>query len=108
MAEALDNLSGGRMDLGLGGGWNEHEHAMFGIPLPPMKERLARVGRAARYIGPLGGGEPVTLEQPYYPLHKAENYPLPTYGRLRLVIGGRGEKRTLRIAAEFAATWNVP
>ncbi|MFI5375985.1 MAG: TIGR03560 family F420-dependent LLM class oxidoreductase [Candidatus Rokuibacteriota bacterium] len=107
MAVALDTLSGGRMDLGLGGGWNEHEHAMFGIALPPMKERLDRLECAARYIRALGVGEPVTLEQPYYPLHKAENYPLPTYGRLRLVIGGRGEKRTLRIAAEFADEWNV-
>ena len=107
MAVALDSLSGGRMDLGLGGGWNEHEHAMFGIPMPPMKERLDRLECAARYIRALGVGEPVTLEQPYYPLHKAENYPLPTYGRLRLVIGGRGEKRTLRIAAEFADEWNV-
>ena len=80
---------------------------MFGIPLPPMKERLDRLECAARYIRALGVGEPVTLEQPYYPLHKAENYPLPTYGRLRLVIGGRGEKRTLRIAAEFADEWNV-
>ncbi len=107
MAVALDTLSGGRMDLGLGGGWNEHEHAMFGIPLPPMKERLDRLEAAARYIRALGVGEPVTLEQPFYPLHKAENYPLPTHGRLRLVIGGRGEKRTLRIAAEFADEWNV-
>jgi F420-dependent oxidoreductase-like protein len=107
MAVALDTLSDGRMDLGLGGGWNEHEHAMFGIPLPPMKERLDRLEAAARYIRALGVGEPVTLEQPYYPLRKAENYPLPTHGRLRLVIGGRGEKRTLRIAAEFADEWNV-
>ncbi len=91
MAVALDTLSNGRMDLGIGGGWNEHEHAMFGIPLPPMKERLDRLEAAARYIRALGVGEPVTLEQPYYPLHKAENYPLPTHGRLRLVIGGRGE-----------------
>ncbi|HTG12119.1 MAG TPA: LLM class flavin-dependent oxidoreductase, partial [Candidatus Eisenbacteria bacterium] len=65
MAVALDNLSGGRMDLGLGGGWNEHEHAMFGIPMPPMKERLDRLECAARYIRALGVGEPVTLEQPY-------------------------------------------
>jgi alkanesulfonate monooxygenase SsuD/methylene tetrahydromethanopterin reductase-like flavin-dependent oxidoreductase (luciferase family) len=104
---ALDTLSGGRIDLGMGGGWNEHEHAMFGIPLPPMKERLDRLEGAARYVRALGVGEPVTLEQPYYPLRKAENYPLPTHGRLRIVIGGRGEKRTLRIAAEFADEWNV-
>ena len=107
MAVALDTLSGGRLDLGLGGGWNEHEHVMFGIPLPPMKERLDRLEAAARYIRALGVGEPVTLEQPYYTLRKAENYPLPTHGRLRIVIGGRGEKRTLRIAAEFADEWNV-
>ena len=106
MAVALDTLSNGRMDLGIGGGWNEHEHAMFGFALPPMKERLDRLEAAARYIRALGVGEPVTLEQPYYALHKAENYPLPTHGRLRLVIGGRGEKRTLRIAAEFADEWN--
>src|SRR5262249_42660310 len=51
-------------------------------------------------------GKPVTLDQPYYPLRKAEIYPLPTHGRVRLVVGGRGEKRTLRIAAEFADEWN--
>lgn len=107
MAVALDTLSNGRLDLGLGGGWNEHEHNMFGIPLPPMKERLDRLEAGARYIRALGVGEPVTLEQPYYPLRKAENYPLPTYGRLRLVIGGRGEKRTLRVVAEHADEWNV-
>ena len=107
MAVALDTLSHGRLDLGLGAGWNEPEHATFGIRLPPVKERLDRLEAAARYIRALGVGEPVTLDQSHYALRKAENYPLPTYGRLRLVIGGRGEKRTLRIAAEFADEWNV-
>ena len=107
MGVALDTLSQGRFDLGIGGGWNEHEHAMFGVRMPPMKERLDRLECAARYIRALGAGQPVTLEQAHYPLREAENYPLPTHGRLRLLVGGRGEKRTLRIAAEFADEWNA-
>jgi alkanesulfonate monooxygenase SsuD/methylene tetrahydromethanopterin reductase-like flavin-dependent oxidoreductase (luciferase family) len=107
MAVALDTLSGGRLDLGIGAGWNEHEHVMFGIRMPPLKERLDRLDCGARHIRALGAGQPVTLEQPYYPLRRAENYPLPSHGRLRLVIGGRGEKRTLRIVAEFADEWNA-
>jgi F420-dependent oxidoreductase-like protein len=107
MAAALDTLSGGRLDLGIGAGWNEHEHVMFGIPMPPLKERLDRLECGARHIRALGAGQPVTLDQPYYPLRQAENYPLPSHGRLRLVVGGRGEKRTLRIVAEFADEWNA-
>ena len=107
MAVSLDLLSGGRLDLGLGGGWNEHEHAMFGVRMPPLKERLDRLEEAARSIRALGAGQPATLEQRHYSLLKAEVYPLPTHGRLRLVVGGRGEKRTLRIVAEFADEWNM-
>ena len=107
MAVALDTLSDGRLDLGIGAGWNEHEHTMFGIPMPPIKERLDRLEAAARYIRALGAGQPVTLSQPHYPLRNAEVYPLPTRGRLRIVVGGRGEKRTLRIVAEFADEWNM-
>jgi len=107
MAVALDTLSLGRIDLGIGAGWNEHEHAMFGIPMPPLKERLDRLECAAAHIRALSAGKPVTLNQPYYPLHQAEVYPLPSHGRLRLVVGGRGEQRTLRIVAEFADEWNV-
>jgi alkanesulfonate monooxygenase SsuD/methylene tetrahydromethanopterin reductase-like flavin-dependent oxidoreductase (luciferase family) len=107
MAAALDTLSRGRLDLGIGAGWNEHEHAMFGIPMPPLKERLDRLACAAAHIRALGAGRPVTLTQPHYPLRQAESYPLPSHGRLRLVIGGRGEKRTLRMVAEFADEWNV-
>jgi F420-dependent oxidoreductase-like protein len=107
MALALDTLSGGRLDLGLGAGWNVPEHTMLGVPFPPLKERLDRLECAARYIRALGSARPVTLRQPYYPLEHAVLHPRPTHGRLRLVVGGRGEKRTLRIAAEFADEWNV-
>jgi alkanesulfonate monooxygenase SsuD/methylene tetrahydromethanopterin reductase-like flavin-dependent oxidoreductase (luciferase family) len=75
--------------------------------MPPLKERMDRLEEAARYIRALGAGEPVTLGQPHYPLRRAENYPLPTHGRLRLVVGGRGERRTLRVVAEFADEWNM-
>ncbi|MBI2525437.1 MAG: TIGR03560 family F420-dependent LLM class oxidoreductase [Candidatus Rokubacteria bacterium] len=107
MAASVDALSGGRVDLGIGAGWNAYEHAMFGLPFPPLKERLDRLECGARLIRALGVGQPVTLEQPYFPLLRAESHPLPRHGRLRLVIGGRGERRTLRIVAEFADEWNV-
>ena len=107
MAAAVDTLSLGRLDLGIGAGWNEHEHAMFGISMPPIKERLDRLECAAAHIRVLSAGQPVTLDQPHYPLRQAESYPLPSHGRLRLVVGGRGEKRTLRIVAQFADEWNV-
>jgi F420-dependent oxidoreductase-like protein len=106
-AAALDTLSGGRFDLGIGAGWNEHEHTMYGVPFPSLKERMDRLECGARVIRALEAPEPVTLDQPYYPLKKAESYPRPPKGRLRLVVGGRGEKRTLRIVAEVADEWNV-
>jgi F420-dependent oxidoreductase-like protein len=106
-ATAVDLLSGGRLDLGLGAGWNEYEHRMFGVPFPPLRERMDRLEAAARVVRALGEGRPVTLAQPHYPLEQAQSHPTPAGGRLRLVIGGRGERRTLRIVAELADEWNV-
>jgi F420-dependent oxidoreductase-like protein len=107
MAAAVDALSGGRLDLGLGAGWNEPEHRMFGVPFLTLKERLDRLEAGARVIRSLEKGEPVTLRQAHFPLEKAESFPLPANGRYRIVIGGRGEKRTLKIVAEFADEWNA-
>jgi F420-dependent oxidoreductase-like protein len=106
-AAAIDLLAGGRFDLGIGAGWNEPEHVMFGVPFPPLKERMDRLECGARAIRALDSDKAVTLQQRYYPLKNAESYPHPGAGRTRLVIGGRGERRTLAIVAEFADEWNV-
>jgi F420-dependent oxidoreductase-like protein len=104
-AAAVDVLSGGRLDLGIGAGWHEGEHRMFGIPFPGLKERLDRLHGGGRAIRALWKGGKVSLEQPYYPLHDAESAPRPQRGWL--VVGARGERRTLRIAAELADEWNT-
>jgi F420-dependent oxidoreductase-like protein len=106
-AAAVAELSGGRLDLGIGAGWHEGEHAMFGIPFPPVKERLERLDSGARLIRALWQGRPVTLQQPYYALRDAQSFPVPPGGRVPLVIGGKGERRALRIVAESADEWNV-
>ena len=104
-AAAIDQLAGGRFDLGIGAGWNEMEHRMFGIPFTPLRERMDRFEAGARAIRALWRGTPVTLEQPYTSLVDAQSFPLPAGGRL--VVGGRGERRTMRVAAELADEWNV-
>jgi F420-dependent oxidoreductase-like protein len=106
-AAAISELSGGRLDLGIGAGWHEGEHAMFGIPFPPLRERMDRLECGARAIRALWREGPATIAQPYYPLVEARITPRPAPGALPLIVGGRGERRTLRIAAEFADEWNV-
>src|SRR5215475_4524948 len=106
-AAAIDQLSGGRFDLGIGAGWHEGEHRMFGIPFPPLPERLDRLECGARAIRALWTGKPVTLTQRYYPLVSAVSAPRPVKGRLPLIIGARGERRALRIVAAHADEWNT-
>jgi F420-dependent oxidoreductase-like protein len=107
MAAQLDELSEGRFVLGLGAGWNEPEHRAYGIPFPPIGERMNRLEDAIRMMRALWTGSPATYAGRYYPLEGADLLPKPPAGRPRLIIGGRGEKRLLRMVARYADEWNT-
>jgi alkanesulfonate monooxygenase SsuD/methylene tetrahydromethanopterin reductase-like flavin-dependent oxidoreductase (luciferase family) len=107
MATALDHATGGRAALGLGGGWFEPEHQAFGWPFPSLGQRIDRFAEAAHICRGLLDGEAVTVDGTWFVADGARNDPPPVQARLPLVIGGSGEKRTLRIVAETADIWNA-
>jgi F420-dependent oxidoreductase-like protein len=107
MATALDHASGGRLTLGLGAGWFEREHHAYGFELPPVGERLDRLEEASAICRGLLDGGPVTFEGRWFQARGAINDPPPLQERLPLLIGGGGERRTLRIVARFADAWNA-
>ncbi len=107
MATSLDHMSGGRMTLGLGAGWFEREHAMFGFDLLPLKDRLDRLEDAAAIARGLLDGGAVTHAGRWYGTAAARNDPPPVQARLPLLIGGSGERRTLRIVATYADAWSA-
>jgi alkanesulfonate monooxygenase SsuD/methylene tetrahydromethanopterin reductase-like flavin-dependent oxidoreductase (luciferase family) len=107
MATALDHASGGRAVLGLGGGWFEPEHRAFGWEFPPLGQRIDRFAEAARICRGLLDGASVSVAGEWFTTDGARNDPPPVQARLPLVIGGSGEKRTLRIVAETADIWNA-
>ncbi|HZU77376.1 MAG TPA: TIGR03560 family F420-dependent LLM class oxidoreductase [Dehalococcoidia bacterium] len=106
-AAAVDALAPGRLVLGVGAGWNVGEHEAFGIALPPMRERMDRLEEGIRVIKALLTGDKVSCEGKYYSLKDAQMRPAPPPGRVRLLIGGGGEQRTLRMVARYADEWNM-
>jgi F420-dependent oxidoreductase-like protein len=104
-ATALDHMSGGRMTLGLGAGWHEREHRAFGFGYPSLADRISRLEEQAAVIRALLDGEAVTYEGRWVQMAGARNEP-PPVGRLPLLIGGSGERRTLAIVARYADAWN--
>lgn len=108
LATTLDNLSGGRAVLGLGGGWLEREHEAFGLDFGSgFGERLDRLDEAAMLIRRLLDGERVTHAGRFYAMRDAVVAPRPVQTHLPLVIGGRGRRKTLRTAARYADEWNI-
>jgi len=105
MATALDHLSGGRAVLGLGAGWHQRDHRAFGFELPSIRERLDRLDEQSAAIRGLLDGREVTSSGSWVTLDRARNAP-PRVGQLPLLIGGSGERRTLRIVARDADAWN--
>jgi F420-dependent oxidoreductase-like protein len=105
-AAAVDVLSGGRLELGLGAGWNDREHEAFGIPYPPVGERMRRLDEAIRVIHALWAGDPARFDGKYYQLDGGTAWPKPVQRpRIPLIIGGKGPK-LLAIAARYADEWN--
>lgn len=107
MASALDIVSDGRLELGIGAGWNEEESGAYGIELGSLKERFDRFEEACQVLKGLLSQETTTFDGRFYQLVDARNEPKgPQRPHPPICIGGSGEKRTLRITAQYADHWN--
>jgi F420-dependent oxidoreductase-like protein len=108
----VDAMSGGRVELGLGSGWFEQEHAAYGIPFPPVGERFERLEEQFAIISGLWAtapGERFSFEGQHYRLLDCPALPRPaSVSGPPLIVGGLGAKRTPALAARYAAEFNVP
>ncbi|WP_250027186.1 LLM class F420-dependent oxidoreductase [Paractinoplanes maris] len=107
-----DQMSGGRIEFGLGGGWFEAEHTAYGIPFPPLGERFDRLEEQLEIITGLWAtpaGHSYDFQGKFYQLNDSPALPKPTQSpRPPVIVGGHGKKRTPALAARFADEFNVP
>jgi F420-dependent oxidoreductase-like protein len=108
----VDQMSGGRVELGLGTGWFDAEHTAYGIPFPPIAERFGRLEEQLEVITGLWGtaeGKTFSFSGSYYTLTDSPALPKPAQRpRPPVLLGGGGERRTPRLAARFADEFNMP
>jgi F420-dependent oxidoreductase-like protein len=102
----LDVLSGGRAQLGIGAGWFELEHQSLGFEFGTFTERFEKLEESLRIVLPLLRGEQVTLSGKWYQVQDAMNHPAPLR-RIPVMIGGGGERKTLRLVAQYADESNL-
>ena len=103
---ALDHVSGGRATLGIGAGWFELEHRSLGFEFGTFTDRFEKLEEALQIIIPLLRGERVTLDGKHYQVTDAFNVPAPV-SQIPVMIGGSGEKKTLRMVAQYADESNL-
>jgi F420-dependent oxidoreductase-like protein len=107
MGATVDHISHGRLDFGIGAGWNELEHTAYGIPLYAPGERIARLGEACEVVRLMWTETAPDFEGQYYQLKGARCEPKPIQKPYPpFVIGGSGERKTLRVVARYADVWN--
>jgi F420-dependent oxidoreductase-like protein len=106
-AATIDAISGGRFVVGLGAGWQRNEHAAYGIDLLDVGGRLDRLEEACAVVRSLLDERRTTLAGASYRITDAPCDPKPVQAHLPLLVGGSGEKRTMRIAARYADEWNA-
>lgn len=108
----VDAMSGGRVELGLGAGWYDTEHAAYGIPFPPLGERFERLGEQLAIVTGLWAtspGERFTFEGRHYTLRDCPALPRPVQQpHPPIIVGGWGARRTPALAARYASEYNVP
>jgi F420-dependent oxidoreductase-like protein len=108
MAATLDVISGGRLELGLGAAWFEPDHLGYGIPFPPTPERISRLEEACHVIRMLWTQDVTNFKGRYYELSEAYCEPKPVRKpHPPILLGGGGEKFTLRVVARQADAWNI-
>ncbi len=107
MVATLDHLSDGRIVLGLGSGWQQNEHEAYGIEYGTAGYRLRKLDEACQVIKGLFNNDYFDFDGEFYQLKNAPMEPKPKQENLPLMIGGGGEKVTLRIVARYADEWNV-
>ena len=107
MASTLDNLSDGRMVLGLGSGWQQNEHEAYGIQFGTAATRLRMLDEACQVIQGLFAYDHFDFSGEFYKIQRAPLEPKPRQAKMPLMIGGGGERVTLKIAAKYADEWNV-
>ncbi|MFE9626019.1 LLM class F420-dependent oxidoreductase [Streptomyces sp. NPDC006527] len=105
----VDQMSGGRVELGLGAGWFEEEHTAYGIPFP--KEKFGRLEEQLEIVTGLWGtdaGKTFDFHGKYYHLSDSPALPKPAQAKIPVLIGGHGASRTPRLAARYADEFNMP
>jgi F420-dependent oxidoreductase-like protein len=107
MVTTLDHISGGRMYLGIGAAWFDKEHTAFGLEYGDAPERLRRLGEALPIIRGMLHGEDPTAAGRYYHATSVRNDPLPLQAKLPILVGGGGEKVTLKLVARYADANNL-
>jgi F420-dependent oxidoreductase-like protein len=107
----IDEMSGGRVELGIGAGWYETEHSAYGIPFPPLKERFDRLEEQLAIITGLwatSAGEKFSYAGTYYQVGDSPALPKPVQSpRPPVIVGGHGPRRTPRLAAQYADEFNI-
>ena len=103
----LDVVSGGRAIHSLGAGWYEEEHVAYGYDFPALKERFERLEDALRISRAMFTAESATVEGTHYRVECAMNNPRPLRGDIPVLVGGSGERKTLRLVAQYADGCNV-